>query len=194
MNVGSLVTTVVGTLLAIWIVLTIAMATTSKERSRKLSERLGLFASVVPNWNFFAPHPGQYDYHILYRTKQEDRTIANWTELTELTETPQRFKWAWNPGLYKTKTLFDIGQDLTKNIAEGEEKTEPAPEAKKPLERMQSIESGDHIMTTQYMLLLNYITKTVDKDDATDIQFMLMRSNLREDEPTPMFVSNFHKL
>jgi len=149
---------------------------------------------LAPNWNFFAPHPGQWDTHLLYRDQLADGTVTQWTEVTDVTKTRQRLKWAWNPSLYKAKGLFDVNQALKRHLddselAEAEEASEPS-----GLDGLQPIESDDHLLSTQYVLLLNLVSEADHDEDAKKTQFMLMQSSLREDEATPQFVSNFHKL
>ncbi|WP_135828639.1 hypothetical protein [Halorussus halobius] len=146
---------------------------------------------LAPNWNFFAPHPGQWDTHLLYRDELADGTVTQWTEVTDVTQTRQRLKWVWNPSLYKAKGLFDLNQALKRHL-EGSELAEV--DESSGSEGLQPIESDDHLLSTQYLLLLNVVSGADHDDDARRTQFMLMQSSLREEEATPQFVSNFHEL
>ncbi|WP_090303991.1 hypothetical protein [Natronorubrum texcoconense] len=181
--------------MGLWVLATIGTTVETWSDNSPLSDRLGLLTFLIPNWNFFAPHPGQYDYHLLYRDKLSDGEVTAWTETTELTDTPQRLKWLWNPNLYPSKGLFDAGQELTKRLATPEEPIDIDDEPEESEGgNLQPIESDDHLLTIQYMMILNYVSKMDHRDDAEKTQFMLMRSSLRQDDATPMFVSNFHKL
>lgn len=180
---------------ALWVVATIVVTAETWTDGTPVSDWLGDVTLFVPNWNFFAPHPGQWDYHLLYRDRLADGSVTQWTETTEVTQTRQRLKWTWNPELYKVKGLFDIGQELAKRLTDPE--TDAGEEDDDELagdKRLRPVESDDHLLSTQYMLILNYVSDEAHDDDATKTQFMLMRSSLRGDDATPMFVSNFHKL
>lgn len=146
---------------------------------------------LAPNWNFFAPHPGQWDTHLLYRDQLADGTVSPWTEVTDVTETRQRLKWVWNPSLYKAKGLFDVNQALKRHLDDSElAETDDSSE----LDELQPIESDDHLLSTQYVSLLTIVSEADHEEDAKKTQFMLMQSSLREDEASPEFVSNFHEL
>lgn len=201
MGVEPILTVLIGTTFCGWLVATVGVTANAwaneDGQDDRFSEMLGSLTFLTPNWNFFAPHPGQYDYHLLYRNKRPDGSVSEWEELTEITETPNRLKWAWNPQLYRAKAMFDIGQDLSKKLAE----THPPADAdtaqnddQDGIDHMQTIQSNDHIVTTQYMLLLNYVSQRAKEEGADKTQFMLMRSSLREEEPAPMFISNFHNV
>lgn len=41
--------------------------------------------SLLPIWSFFAPNPGQSDYHLVFRDRQHDGSHSEWSEI-EITE------------------------------------------------------------------------------------------------------------
>lgn len=197
------VNALISTVFCLWILGTIGVTMNTWTDKDRIPDSLRQLTYLTPNWNFFAPHPGQWDYHLLYRDRHSDGTVTHWTETTELTDTPKRYKWFWNPHLYQTKALFDMGQELTKEIVdvEGFDEDDLEIEAddsgdgeqQQTPDEMETVQSEDHILTTQYLLLLNYVSKK-DHGGAAETQFMLMRSSLRDNEPAPLFISNFHKL
>jgi len=188
---------------SLWISGTVAVTVNTWGEKDYIPDALRQLTYLTPNWNFFAPHPGQWDYHLLYRDRLADETVTRWTETTELTDTPDRYKWLWNPNLYQTKGLFDMGQELAKEIVDVEEFEDdgPSPPAndegdgqQQSPDQMESIQTNDHILTTQYLLLLNFVSQRPHPETAVETQFMLMRSSLRDGEPEPLFISNFHEL
>lgn len=147
---------------------------------------LGIFA---PNWNFFSPRPGRWDFHLLYRDKRSDGSTTDWTQVREFSRTPDRYKWLWNTASHRSKTLFDIQQQLTTTFQELDEVEEMEPGD------LQELETEEHIVTTPYLQLLNRVSNETHDDDAVQTQFMLMRSTeLEQYEPAVIFVSNFHEL
>ena len=144
---------------------------------------------LSPNWNFFSPRPGRWDFHLLYRDKLADGSTTEWTQVREFSETPDRYKWLWNTASHRSKLLFDIQQQLTTKFQELEEVQEMEPGD------LQKLETQEHVVTTPYLLLLNYVTRDDHHEEATETQFMIMRSTeLEEYEPAALFVSNYHEL
>lgn len=189
----------VSVLFSVWILGTVAVTVNTWGEEDHIPDSLRNFSFFTPNWNFFAPHPGQWDYHLLYRDRLADGSVTAWTETTELTNTRDRYKWVWNPNLYRNKGLFDMGQELAKEIVDVEEFEQEIPDSDDDEEpqspdQMETIQSKNHILSTQYLLILNYVSARSHHEEARETQFMLMRSSLREGEPDPLFISNFHKL
>jgi len=180
---------------SLWTLGTLVSTANGSVRYDLLPGKASKISHFTPNWNFFAPHPGEWDYHLLYRVKRPDESISDWTELPEVTRTPRRLKWGFNPRVYRMKAIFDLGQALTSSVAESDDVSDVDPEtdADAPHE-LKAIESKEHVLSTEYLLLLNHARHNNEHDDADAIQFMLMRSSLRNDEPEPIFVSGFHHL
>lgn len=161
---------------------------------------------LAPNWNFFAPYPGKWDYHLLYRDRLADDSLTEWREADELTETPHRFKWGWNPQMFRMKALVDFNQGLTKVVSgdpdeaseqgSGDDSTAPPTDAESSdsTNDLEAVETKRHLVSSEYLLLLNYVTSKEHHEEAEETQFMIMRSSLRDEEPEPMFISSSHEL
>jgi hypothetical protein len=144
---------------------------------------------LAPNWNFFSPRPGRWDFHLLYRDRLSDGSLTGWTQLMEFSETTDHPKWLWNTATHRAKFLFDTQQQLTTTFQELDAVQEMEPGD------LQTVDSQEHITTTSYLLLLNYVTEKPHHEDATQTQFMIMRSTeLEQYEPAVLFVSNFHDI
>ena len=63
--------------------------------------------ALLPIWTFFAPNPGQTDYHLLYRDKLSDGTVTELREI-EVTETRRWISFLWNPEKHSKKVLSDV--------------------------------------------------------------------------------------
>ena len=93
-----------------------------------ISRRLGPYdpLGLLPRWTFFAPHPGIYDYHLLYRECESVETplatpqmfeeakhlVGPWTQVPDLYPGSSRFM-LWNPQRRVTKTISDIVAGMT---------------------------------------------------------------------------------
>lgn len=133
--------------------------------------------NVIPRWNFFAPSPGTYDVHVLYRDRLQDGSVTDWHEIPA--EVPPRFiNPLWNPGRRHNKAVFDV----TRHIAD-----------------YASTHEGETLqiqMSMPYLVLLNFVSKLPRVYGARETQFLLMRSYFQAefDEPVPIFWSSFHRL
>lgn len=133
--------------------------------------------NVIPRWNFFAPSPGTYDVHVLYRDRLADGTVTDWREIPAEVP-PQWVNAVWNPGRRHNKAVFDV----TRHLADYSSKHEG--------------EALQIQMSMPYLVLLNFVSALPRGYDARETQFLLMRSYFQAefDEPTPIFWSSFHGL
>src|SRR6185437_2664612 len=81
---------------------------------------------LLPRWTFFAPHPGIYDYHLLYRECDSLETplrtvqmvdaakdrLSPWMQVPDICPGSSRFM-LWNAQRRVTKTITDIVAGLT---------------------------------------------------------------------------------
>jgi len=187
--------TLVLVIFSLWTVGTLVSTANGSVRYDLLPGKASKISHFTPNWNFFAPHPGEWDYHLLYRVKRPDESVSDWAELPEVTRTPRRLKWGFNPRVYRMKAIFDLGQTLTSSVANSDDASDRDSEVDVDApHELEAVESKEHVLSIEYLLLLNHVRHNHERDDADGIQFMLMRSSLRSDEPEPLFVSGFHDL
>jgi hypothetical protein len=73
--------------------------------------RLDIFSAMFPNWRFFAPEPAQHDYHIFYRTLNEEGDSSSWKSVDVIAGRKAR-QIGWFPGRRPEKALFDICSEL----------------------------------------------------------------------------------
>lgn len=178
----------------------------------KLNEYTGEFVQFIPVYSFFAPKPGDNDFHLLYRDRLEDGSITRWEEIEKLTTFPTKTHWLWNPTMYNAKTVFDHAQNLLKIVSETndeeeadtndemdnrekEEKTEedgysPADDSIE----MKDVDLERAVVALPYISLLNYVTNHKHHENCTETQFLLMQGSLRDVNNVPLLVSNFHEV
>jgi len=130
--------------------------------------------SLIPEWRFFAPVPGQHDYHILYRDYYEGGEVDRWREIGV---SLNRSFWCflWNPKRRGKKALFDAVGELATHIQQGNTSPE---------------------MTMPYLTLLNHVSNVPRDRPAAMTQFMLMASEgtLGHADPAMMLISQCHRL
>lgn len=82
------------------------------------AQKIDIFSALFPNWRFFAPTPAQHDYHILYRTLNEDGETSSWRMVDVIVgrKLPQIF---WFPGRRPEKAIFDIVTELITQLDKG---------------------------------------------------------------------------
>ena len=119
--------------------------------------------ALVPEWRFFAPIPGQHDYHVLYRDEFVDGSVTDWTELPLVSD---RRWWniAWNPGKRGNKALFDAVSEFAVHVGAGDKSVE---------------------ISIPFLTLLNYISSVARPVVPQYTQFLLMSSqgSLPDHEP-----------
>lgn len=169
--------------LAIWFVLS------ALNQIDPISKRLGPYdpLGLLPRWTFFAPHPGIYDYHLIYREcasleppltnpqmfEEVKHLVGPWTQVPGLCPGSSRFM-LWNPQRRVTKTISDIVAGMT-------------------MLRLAYPTLGDGVQyTTFYWLLLHLIQQTSQRQGQR--QFALIQSHgfPPDRESLVFFMSNFH--
>lgn len=131
--------------------------------------------SVVPNWRFFAPHPAVHDSHLLYRTLSADEETSEWVQLSL---TPDRTvqQMVWFPDRRLGKAVFDVGDEILRNIGEG---------------------FGVMTRLPSYRTLVAYLRREIrEADDSARVkgfQFAFARSTGYDmsEEPEMMFISPY---
>lgn len=203
---GGIIELVAFLVFSVWIIGTLVSTTQNTISWDLVPDSVQRALFFAPNWNFFAPYPGKWDYHLLYRDKRGDGSLTEWRETNELTETPHRFKWGWNPQMFRMKALVDFNQGLTKVVSgdsdesseqgSGDDSTTPSTDAESsdPTDNLDAVETKRPLVSSEYLLLLNYVTSKDHHEEAEETQFMIMRSSLRDEEPEPMFISSAHEL
>lgn len=195
-------------LLAVWCVAT-AVRVIPPVRDR-MNSVLGSGMKFIPSYRFFAPDPGRWDFHLLYRVRREDEEVTDWRHCEDLIDFPQYIHWIWNPRMYDTKAMSDYAQSLASTLEE-EEGRDGEPEAGMEADDqdyedldmvegesarlLESEEMEKYVVSTPYLSLLNYVTGEADGADAEEVQFLIMRGSLRKGESSePFFLSYFHEV
>ena len=173
------------TILAIWFVLS------ALNQIDPISTRLAPYdpLGLLPRWTFFAPHPGIYDYHLLYRECASVETplgtpamveaaktlVGPWMQVPDLCPGSTRFM-LWNPQRRVTKTITDIVAGLT-------------------LLRLTYPKLGDGVQYTSYYWLLLHLIQRPPRREGQR-QFALIQSHgfPPERQSALFFVSNFHRV
>jgi hypothetical protein len=145
-------------------------------------DRLGL----LPRWTFFAPNPGIYDHHIIYRecdpaVRPETldsgcgEGLSGWRQLEGLCN-GGNVPLVWNPQRRVTKTITDVVNALmtARRIFQ---------------DRPNLIQ-----FTLEYFLLLHLVQRHVR--EGAFCQFAVVRSHGFSGDRTPgiVFLSNFHRV
>lgn len=130
---------------------------------------------LLPVWRFFAPMPGNFDFHLLYRDQLADGTITPWTEYRPLLS---RSPWSfiWNPDKRQRKALLDLAQELVR------------------FQREQSREQL--LLSVPYLVLLNFVSELPRPEPRQGTQFAIMvsRGAAHDEEPQLLFLSSLHPL
>jgi hypothetical protein len=130
--------------------------------------------TLIPEWKFFAPNPGQWDYHLVYRDQLPGGILTDWTEVAEVTP---RAWWnaVWNPAKRGNKALADCVVVMAKHIV---------------------AEDGVIEASVPYLTLLNYISSLPRLGRTEYTQFALIQFHARgsREEPELLFVSALHSL
>lgn len=174
---------VLATTLIVWFVLS------ALNQINPISTRLAPYdpLGLLPRWTFFAPHPGIYDYHLLYRecasletklttpqmVEAAKHLVGPWTQVPDINPGSARFM-LWNPQRRVTKTITDLVAGLT-------------------MLRLEFPDLGDGIQFTSYYWLLLHLIQRESMRDAQR-QFALIQSHgfPPERKSAVFFVSNFH--
>jgi len=163
-----------------WLAITIIGQSHDKRVNRL--RRYDLF-NLVPMWTFFAPNPGQNDYHLIYRDQLDDRTVTDWTEIP-LTHRRTAYSSLWNAAKRDTKVLADIVSAVASQVQYHQERETPIDVI------------GDAVMlSTPYLLLLNIVLSRGETSERiTHRQFLLAQSHGFNTDRMPEIIlcSPFH--
>lgn len=180
--------------LLLWLGLTVVNATTPG--SEFLSERMGPLHTLVPKWNFFSPHPGRYDYYLVYRDRYVDGEVTNWRRVSGINRPPGKFRWIWNPHLYRSKALFDIAENLSTNASQQYANTRDAAVAVDDGGQLElrSVDLGHLELSVLYLALLRYVSRRDHSPLSESTQFLILQHSRASDRYEPLFLSHFHEL
>lgn len=150
------------------------------DRLRRL-DRLQL----LPIWTFFAPNPGNSDYHIIVRDRRYDGSVGNWRDALPISPVTL-LSGVWNPEKRKQKVLVDAVSSIVELLA---------PQSVRALDAI----SQERVLmvSSPYLVLLNLVVHCVPHDsNATESQFAVIerRGFGKEAQPTVLFRSPFHGL
>lgn len=159
--------------LALWLLATLVKATPLGDA---LLSRLGALGTFVPAWNFFAPHPGIHDFHLLTRERLYNGEMTAWRQDMLFERTRGLLACIWNPHKIERKMLSDIAVSLAGEVAS----------------------AGEDIflvkLSLPYLILASYATTRPHSSATEGVQFMLMRSSAIQPEGDVLFVSEVHPL
>ena len=176
------VTVSIGAFFALWFVLSIGF------QVRPIASRLGRYdrLGLLPRWTFFAPNPGIYDHHIIFREcdPSVDPTVVQleggdaltpWRELDGLC-TGNNVPLIWNPQRRVTKTITDVVNSMAVT------------------RRLFKDKPNLIQFTLDYFLLLHLVQR--EARDGALCQFAIIRSHgfIGDRAPNVVFISNFHRV
>jgi hypothetical protein len=169
---GILINAVAILFFALWLLLTILNQFNFKW-ARQIKKQ-DVF-HLLPSWTFFAPNPGTSDYHIVYRTMDDNKNISAFIEIP-LQSDRQLTHACWNSSKRIKKALTDLVMSLKKLCA--------AEELKK--EKLQ--------VSFSYIALLNFLTHLEKSASVKFIQFAILESKGYNDPNPPQLLicSDFH--
>lgn len=134
----------------------------------------GAWSWLVPTWNFFAPRPGVYNYHFLYRDVSAEGRAGRWREIGR--SAPHAwYRPLWNPHKTHNKVSVDLAMDLAQCAAAMRES---------PASSLQ--------LTIPYLSLLAYVTRQPREAPAHATQFMVLQRSRSEDNM--VLLSGVHRL
>ena len=92
---------------SVWFLLTIAFQ--KNNRLSRLTTRFDRF-TLIPKWSFFTPDPGASNYHLVYRSRDDETTVSPWSELN-LSPRGVLFP-LWNPRKRYREGMIELFQLL----------------------------------------------------------------------------------
>lgn len=130
---------------------------------------------LLPSWTFFAPNPGTSDYHIVYRTMDDNKNISAFIEIP-LHNNRQLTHACWNSSKRTKKALTDLVMSLKKLCVVEDLKKE----------KLQ--------VSFSYIALLNFLTHIEKSTSVKFIQFAILESKGFNDpnQPQLLICSDFH--
>lgn len=131
--------------------------------------------ALLPLWTFFAPNPGQSDYHLVYRDRKTDGSVTEWHEI-EMTERRKPFGFIWNPEKRSKKVLSDVVTSIVSSIPTANESDQVI------------------MLSIPYLILLNVVTHIDGEGQGTYRQFVLVETFgfNPTSEPRLVLRSDFH--
>lgn len=135
--------------------------------------------SLLPLWTFFAPNPGQTDYHLVYRDRRADGVTTDWMEVA-ITQSRKFHSCMWNPEKRSKKVISDVVATLMESIPS-------VPPDKAAFAIMLSL---------PYLVLLNFVSNLAATPGATHRQFVIAETAgfKRTEHPRLVLKSDFHPL
>jgi hypothetical protein len=165
---------IIAVVLAAWLVVSILSQFSFKwfERVRH-RDVFGL----LPLWTYFAPNPGQSDYHLVCRDKLADGRLSQWREV-EINEPRKWYSLLWNPEKRGKKVLVDAVQVLAELVTTS------------------GAQKSALMLSTPYLLALNVVSHLEREPGATHRQFAIVETFgfTPSSEMEVLLVSGFHAL
>jgi hypothetical protein len=162
--------------LAIWFLLTVL-----SQRKNALQARIAELDRfhLIPQWTFFAPNPGTYDFRLVVRVLDGDGESSPWNEVLPVARRGP-FSGFWNPDRRIRKAIVDLTQRLVQ--------THPS------LADPDAIVSSDVQTARQYRRLLACATNG-HGDRTGRFQFMVVATTGIEmpEDPHVVFKSALHE-
>ena len=176
----SAVNHLIGFCLILWVVATVGKNVPGKYLPRWSANFLsGKFALLLPSSSFFAPNPGKFDFFVVFRDRQSDRT-GEWKQIECGLTSPLLLRGIWNPGKSADKILSDGCSDLQS--------------ACKSLLHQEHTEIPQELqITAPYLVLLKLAESQSRQFPPEETQFMVLRTD-PENKFEPFFISNWHRL
>jgi hypothetical protein len=132
-------------------------------------------AGVIPHWSFFAPQPGVWNYHLVYRDQLADGAITRWTEV-DIIDARTPWHSLWNPRRRMKKAFHDLVTQLMR-----ESTTQPI----------------DGLpLSISYIMLLTFVSSLPRSIGTQGTQFAIVMGygGTSAESPVPAFVSALHPL
>lgn len=166
---------VIVTFLGVWLLATVLRHLPKRLLPQTLRDVLsnGVTSWLVPSWTFFAPRPGIYTYHLVYRDIDEVGEVGAWHEV----RTPASTAWwcaLWNPQKTLKKALIDMTMELVRVMKLHHDE----PELIK--------------ISMPYLSLLTYVTQQPRLTLPEFTQFALLQSTAGRFDT--IFLSALHRL
>ena len=133
---------------------------------------------LLPIWTFFAPNPGQSDYHCVYRDRLDNNSFTEWNEIG-LTEARRSYSFIWNPEKRSKKVLSDLVHMIVRYIVQRQGKV-----------------GAEIILSTPYLVFLNVIMQQPAPSEAVARQFVILETyGFNRTKPLNLILkSDFHRL
>jgi len=131
---------------------------------------------LIPRWNFFAPNPGDRDYHLVVRDRCNDGRLSEWRNVPVYVPRPTR-AWLWHPQKRAVKILNDCLQGL------------------RFLYRHEGVPESSLPFSLPYLVLLGMASNVTAERDAVELQFAIIESTGHDATRalTCAFLSQYHR-